>query len=149
MPDGAWAWEEETRTKRPFSLAASRSQKARRGVDDRAHEQVVQPLVVVEGRGRQRLAPLPAADQVQEAVDAAEALLERRGPLARGPLVEQVDDPGVDPVGVEAEVGDERVEDRLVAVGERQRGAGLGEPGGDDRAEPAAGAGDRDHAPVE
>ncbi len=69
--------------------------------------------------------------------------------LARGPLVEQVDDPGVDPVGVEAEVGDERVEDRLVAVGERQRGAGLGEPGGDDRAEPAAGAGDRDHAPVE
>ena len=52
-------------------------------VDHGAHEQVVQPLVVGERRGRERLAAPPAADQVQEPVDAAEALAER-APPSRG-----------------------------------------------------------------
>ena len=48
-------------------------------------------------------------------------------------------------LGASPSSDDERVEATLVAVGERQRGAGLREPCGDHRAEPASRAGDRDH----
>ena len=66
-----------------------------RGVLDCADEEVVQPLVVVERRGRERLAPLPAADDVDEGIDAVEALGDLGGPSLRLVRREEIDGLGV------------------------------------------------------
>ncbi len=76
----------------------------------------------------QRHTAAPAADQVQEAVDAAEALDQRSAPLPRPFLVEQVGDAPVPAVLGEPELGAERVELGLVAVGARDNGPVLGKP---------------------
>ena len=51
---------------------------------DRADEEVVEQLVVRQRRLGERLAAAPAADEVHEGVDAAEALAQVRRPPARG-----------------------------------------------------------------
>ncbi len=140
---------EETSTKRPWPLAREGVVEGAGGVLDGADEEVVEPLVVVERSGGERLAALPAADEVKEAVDAAEALLERLRPVAGAVVVEQVGDARVAALLGQGELGDELVEPALVDVGERQGRAGVGQPRGDGRAEATGGAGDRDHAPFE
>jgi hypothetical protein len=87
------------------------------GVDQRADEQVVEELVVVERRRRKRLPALPAADEMGEAVDLAEALAERLGPADRRVLVEQVDDLRVKAVLTDVELSGEGIELARVAVG--------------------------------
>ena len=94
-----------------------------------ADEQVVQELVVREIEALDRLAAAIAADQVEEAVDVAEALLELGGPVVGGGLVEEVDGAPVEAVVGEAEVLRDGVRGLLAAVGEgegwrrRRRGA--------------------------
>ena len=115
----------------------------------RAHEEVVQPLVVVERSGRERLAALPAADQMQEPVDAAEALGERRRPSrARRPR-RAGPRPGRR-CGPRRGRGRRRARRAGPGRGRSARGwRRLRRAGGDDGAEPAGRAGDRDHAPFE
>ena len=61
-------------------LARRQRRRGRRGVVcwTRADEQVVQPLVVGQVEALDRIAAAPAADQVQQPVDAAEPLAQRR-----------------------------------------------------------------------
>ncbi len=114
-----------------------------------ADQEAVEELVVGEVEGVDGVAAAVAADQVEEAVDAAELLCGRGGPVVGLGLVEEVDGLGVDAVVGEAEVLGDGVGDLLTAVGEGEAGAGVGEALGDDGAEAAAGAGDGDHAAVE
>ena len=117
------------------------------GVLDGADQQVVQQVPVGERRLVQRLSPAPAADQVDEPVDPAEALDQRRAPAARRVLVEQVDRAPVPALGRDR-ARRERVERLLVAVGPGDGRPGLGQPRRHQRPQPAADAGDRDHAAV-
>src|SRR5206468_11211520 len=75
-----------------------------------------------------------------------EPLGDRRGPVARRLLVEEVDDLGVDSLRRQRELGGERVEALRVHVGERERGAVGGKAARDARAEAARSAGDREDA---
>ena len=122
----------------PAALVGDRVVEGAGRVLEGSHQEVVEPLVVGERRGRERLAALPAADEVQEGVDAAEALGEGGRPLARRVLGEEVDDAGVDALVGQGEAGGQLVEALLVDVGEREAGAGLGEPGGHDGPRPPA-----------
>ena len=79
---GLCACDEETRTKRPCSLARERVVEGAGGVDHGADQQVVEELVVVERSGRERLAALPAADQVQRGRRRGRSALERLRPAA-------------------------------------------------------------------
>ena len=119
------------------------------GVLEGADEKVVEPLVVGERGLGDRVTALPAADEVEEAVDTAEALDQRRRPALRRLGIEQVDGAGVDSVLAEAEVGREGVEALLADVGEREGGAGMDQAVGNRGAQAARGAGDRDHAAFE
>jgi hypothetical protein len=65
----------------------------------------------------QRLAAAPAADEVDEAVDAAEALDQGRAPGAGGLLVEEIDGATVPALGRQAELGGQRLERLLAALG--------------------------------
>src|SRR5829696_8987509 len=114
-----------------------------------ADQEAVEEVVVREVEGIDGVAAAVAADQVQEAVDATELLGGRGGPVAGLGLVEEVDRLGGDSVVAEPEVLGHRVRDLLAAVGEGEAGAGVGETLGDDGAEAASGAGDRDDAAVE
>src|SRR5215210_1997685 len=96
-----------------------------------------------------RVATAIAADQVEEAVDVAEAVLDLRGPVVGGGNVEQVHGVGVDAVVRDAEIMGDSVRDLLVPVREGERGVGVCETLGDDGAEAAAGPGNRDHSSVE
>jgi hypothetical protein len=113
---------------------------------DGAHEKVVEKAPVLERRFVQGPAAAPSADQVEEGVHAAEAVDEGGGPIARLPLVEEVDGAAVPAVLAEPEVGGEVVEAVLVEVGGCQGGAGIGKSPRDDGAEAAGRAGDRDDA---
>ena len=77
---------------------------------DGADQQVVEQVPVRERRLVQRLPAAPAADQVQQAVDPAEALDQRRAPGPRRLLVEQVDGAPVPALGRQPELGADRVE---------------------------------------
>ncbi len=145
---GACACLEETRTKRPCGAGGELVVEGAGRVLDGADQQVVQQLPVGERRLVQRLSPAPAADQVDEPVDPAEALDQRRAPGARGVLVEQVDGAPVPALGRKAQVGGDRVERLLGAIGAGNRRAGLGELLGDERPEAAADSGDRDYAVI-
>ena len=120
---GACACLEETRTKRPWGLAASWSWKARVVCWTVRTRRSCSSAQSRERRLVQRLPAAPAADQVDEPVDAAEALDQRRAPGAGGVLVEQVDRAPVPALGRQAEVGGERVERPLVAAGSGDRRA--------------------------
>ena len=111
-------------------------------------EEVVEPLVVGQRGGGERLAALPAADEVKEGVDPVEAVGEGRSPVAGGILGEQVDGARVEPLVGQPEPGGQLVEALLMDVGEREGGAGIGEAGGDDGPEAARGARDRDDLAV-
>ena len=118
---------------------------------DGADQQVVQQLVVGERRLGERLAAPPAADQVHEAVDARRtARADRVAHSRAASLVEQVDDAGVEALVGEVELVAERVQPLL----RRGRSAASVAPAAASRlrhrrAEPAGGAGDRDHPAVE
>jgi hypothetical protein len=114
-----------------------------------ADEKVVEELVVGEVEAVNGVAAAVAADEVDEAVDAAEARLGLGGPDVGGGLFEEVDRVRVDAVLGQAEVVGDAVGDLLAAVGEGEAGAGIGEALGDDRPEPAAGTGDGDDPSVE
>ena len=90
---------------------------------DGADQQVVEEVPVLQRLVVQRLAALPAADQVDEAVDLAEALDERLAPAAGGVGVEQVDDPPVPALLGDAGLGGDRVEALLGDVGGGDRRA--------------------------
>ncbi len=112
---------------------------------DGADQQVVQQLPVLERGLVQRLAATPAPDQVDEPVDPAEALGEPRAPLAGRVLVQQIDLATVPAPGRQAQLGAERVECLLAAVG-----PGDGRPRrrqfrGDQGAQATADPGNRDH----
>src|SRR5206468_10747380 len=102
-----------------------------------------------ERRGGDRLAAAPAANEVQQPVEVAEALAERRRPGPRGVGIEEVDDARVEAIVGQVELGGEGVEPVLGDVGERQGGAVGGEAAGDRRPETAGGTGDREDAAVE
>ena len=114
-----------------------------------ADQEAVEELVVGEVEAVDRVAAAVAADEVDEAVDVAEALLGRGGPVVGGGFVEEVHGPGVDAVVGEGEVLGDGVGDLLAAVGEGEGGAGVGEALGDDGPEAAAGPGDGDDPSVE
>ncbi len=149
MPSGFCAWAEETRTKRPCGGFGERVVEGAGGVLHGVDEEVVEPLVVGERRRGDRVAALPAADEVDEGVGAAEALLEVVAPLAGGVVVQEVDLAEVDALGGQPEVVGERLEPADVDVGEREVGALVGEAAGDVGAQAAAGACDRDRASFE
>jgi hypothetical protein len=86
---------------------------------------------------------------VEEPVDPPEAPGEVAGPGAGGVGVEQVHDAAVPAVLGKAEVGGDRVEALLVAIGGGEGRAVLGEAAGDDRAQASPGPGYRDHSPLE
>ena len=148
MPSGFWAWVEETRTKRPPSCAM-RVVEGAGGVLDGADEEVVEPLVVVEGRRGERLAALPAADEVDEAVDGAEALGERVRPLRGTVGAEEVGGFCVPALRGDAELGGEVVELLLVDVGCGDARAGVGKCAADGRPKAAGSPGDSDDASLE
>lgn len=113
---------------------------------DGADQQVVQEVPVGEVGGREGRGAAPAADEVDQAVDAAEVLLGLGRPLAGGARVEEVD--GV-PHDGRAAVGEAGGVDALgqplgVGVGGHHGGAGLGEPQQRRVAGRAAGAGHGD-----
>jgi hypothetical protein len=109
----------------------------------------VEELVVGEVEAVDGVAAAIAPDQVEEAIDAAEALLGGGGPVVGGGLVEEVDRGGVDAVVGETEVLGDGVGDLLAPVREREGGACVGEALSNDGAEAAARAGDRDHPSLE
>jgi hypothetical protein len=113
------------------------------------HEEVVEPLVVGERRRGDGVAALPAADQVQKAVDPAEALDDSGCPLPRGVLGEEVDDTAVEAILRQPQVRAELVKPVPVHVGGGDRRAVIGQAAGDRGSEAAGGAGDGDHASVE
>ena len=86
---------------------------------------------------------------MEEAVDAAELLLRRGGPVVGLGFVEEVDGEGEHAVVREAEVLCDGVRELLLPVREGEAGAGVGETLGDDGPEAPAGTGDRDDAAVE
>ena len=114
-----------------------------------ADQEAVEELVVGEVEGVDGVAAAVAADEVDEAVDLSEALLGCGGPIVGGGFVEEVNGVGVDSVGGEVEVLGDRVGDLLVAVGEGEAGAGVGEALGDDGPEAAAGPGDGEDPSLE
>ncbi len=63
----------------------------------RPHEQIVQPLVIPEVEALDRIASTPAADEVHQPIDPAEPLDQRRTPFLRLALLQQIDDPHVEP----------------------------------------------------
>jgi hypothetical protein len=109
----------------------------------------VEEVVVGEVEGVDGVAAAIAADEVEESVDVAELLRGGGGPVVGLGLLEEVDGAGVDAVVGQPEVLGDAVGDLLVAVGECEAGAGVGEALGDDGAEAAARAGDGDDAAVE
>ena len=120
-----------------------------RGVLHGAHEQVVQPLVVLERRLGERLTAAPSADKMEQSVDPAEALLDRRPPVAGRGFVEQVHGPGVEARGVKAELRSERLDPLRGYVREAEHGARARQPPDNRRPEASACAGDRNHAAAE
>ena len=149
MPSGSCAWAEETSTKRPCVDSASGVVEGAGGVLHGPDEQVVEQLVVGERGARDGIAALPAADQVDECVGAAEAVLEAVGPVARGVGVEQVDDAASRLRSSAGRARSPAPPGARVDVGEREGGAVGGEARRDVGAEAAAGAGDRDRAAFE
>ena len=119
------------------------------GVLDGPYKEVVQEVPVGERRLVQRLSPTPTADQVEESVDPAEALDQRRAPVAGGFVVEQIDGATVPALGGDAELGGEGVEAVLIAVGAGDGRARAGESLGDHGPQPTADSGDGVHAAVE
>jgi hypothetical protein len=114
-----------------------------------ADEEIVEPLVVREWGARQRLAAAPAADEMEQAVHPAEPLGESGTPAAGGVRIQQVDDAVVDALVGEAELGCQLLEPIGGDVGERQRGARVGEATRHERAQAAARSRDGDRPPVE
>jgi hypothetical protein len=114
-----------------------------------ADEEVVEELVIREVEGVDGVAAAVAADEMDQAVDVAEALLGRGGPVVGGRFVEEVDGPGVDAVVGKAEALGDGVRDLLAAVDEGEGGARFREAVGDDRPEAAPGSGDCDHPSVQ
>ncbi len=113
-----------------------------------ADQKVVEELVVGEIEALDRLAAAIAADQVEEAIDAAEAVGEGGGPVVGGALVEEVDGAGVDALLGQPERVLHRIGVLLGSIGEGEGGAGVSEALRHHRAETAAGPGDRDHPSV-
>ena len=91
MFDGDCACLAETRTKRPCSLAASWSWKARVVCWTVRIRRSWSRSQSASGASCSGSPAAPAADQVDEPVDPAEALDQRRAPAAHRLLVEQVD----------------------------------------------------------
>ena len=108
------------------------------GVLDGADQQVVQQVPVGERRLVQRLPATPAADQVQQAVDPAEALEQRRAPGPRRLLVEQVDRAPVPALRRQPQPSPHLIDPRLVAVGAGDGGPSCRQPLGDDRPQATA-----------
>ena len=119
------------------------------GVLDGANEEVVEEVPVGERRLVQGLSPAPAADEVDEGVDPAEALDEGGAPGARGVLVEEVDGATVPAVLGDGQLRGERVEGALVPVGPGHDRPGLSEARGHHRPQPPTDPGDGDNAAVE
>ena len=118
-----------------------------RRVLDGAHEERAQEVPVLERRLLDRRAAAPAADEVDEPVDAAVVPRgEIVGPRLRRRGVEEVDDVGLDR---RLDLRRERVEALLVATADARARAVLRESPDDGRAEIACAAGDSDHASVE
>jgi hypothetical protein len=85
---------------------------------------------------------------VDDPVDPAEPLDQRRTPAPHRLLVEQVDRPPV-PALAQPQLLAERRQRLLAAVGPRHRRPALAQLPGDQRPEPAADSGDGDHASLE
>jgi hypothetical protein len=110
-----------------------------------ADEEIVQEGPVLERRLVQRLSPAPAADEVEEAVDAAEALDEGGAPAAGRVLVEQVDRAPIPALGRQAKINGEGVECLLTALGPGDDRPFRRQPLGNHRAKAAADASDRNY----
>ena len=150
MLSGFWAAAAETRTKRPWSLLVRARVEGAGGELEGADQEVVEELVVGEVEALDRVAAAVAADEVEEAVDAAEAF----SSIAAAQSLAAASSRRSTARGSTRSSGRPRswataVGDLLVAVGEGEAGAGVGEALGDDGPEAAAGAGDGDDASVE
>ena len=131
--------------------AAARLHEVRRErlgrVLDGSHEERAQEVPVLERRILDRRAATPAADEVDEPVDAAVVpRRERRRPCPRRLEVEEVDDVGLDR---RADLGGELVEPFPVAPAHAWERASVCKAADDRRAEVARAAGDGDHPPVQ
>ena len=76
----------------------------------------------------QGLPAAPAADEVQQGVDPAKALKQRRTPFPRRRLVKQVDCPSVQRSGGKPQPGPNLVDPLLRDISPSDRGTRLGQP---------------------
>jgi hypothetical protein len=128
------------------AAAARLHERGREGLGrvlQRADEEIVQRIPVLERRLLDGCAALPAADDVHEPVHPSEAGDDAVHPCTRRRGIEEVDCGGV---RLDAELACQRVERLLLASAEREADSLLGEDTNDARAETAPGARDRDHA---
>ena len=146
---GACACLAETRTKRPCLGCRELVVEGARGELHGADQQPVQQVPVLERLLVQRLPAAPAADQVDQPVDPAEALDQPVAPAPHRILVGQVDRPPVPALGASPSSLAQRLDVLLPAVGPGDGRPGLGQPLGHQRPEPTADPGDRDHPSLE